>query len=406
MFRPPLARRAGGRRAGRAAERRLVRAAQGGSSRGARGALQAALAGRLPRRLLHRPRRGRRRGHRPGGVPRRGPRARPLRRAGARSRPGSTGSWSTARSTIARARALRREVGAELAEPAEAPEPEPADLRRPARRAGRARRPSSARSWCCATCSTGRPARSRGRSAIPRGTVNSRLRRALDRLAARAGGGRMTERELQARAARAARARASTRRAERTLRVLRAAHAAAPRLRRPAGAALLRPALALLLALAALGHGAQPGGRRRAPLDRRPARPGALPHARRALPAGRAAARELARGHLGGASGRRRFGGWATTRAPAGRRAGLFVGRRARAGASTPSSPTAPCAGRSSRPAAVASPPGRRATAIRVAYLEGARLRVVAGNGRGDRLVAPAVGARDAGLAAGSRATS
>ena len=66
---------------------------------------------------------------------------------------------------------------------AEAPAPEPRHLGRAAAGAGRARRPSSAPWWCCATCSTGRPVRSPGRSGIPRGTVNSRLRRALDRLA-------------------------------------------------------------------------------------------------------------------------------------------------------------------------------------------------------------------------------
>ena len=48
--------------------------------------------------------------------------------------------------------------------------------------AGRSCRPSTARSSCSATCSTTRRARSRAMLDLPRGTVNSRLRRGLDRL--------------------------------------------------------------------------------------------------------------------------------------------------------------------------------------------------------------------------------
>ena len=71
-----------------------------------------------------------------------------------------------------------------------------AGRRRRSRRAGRRRssppcarcRSTSARSSCCATGSATRRARSRGMLDLPRGTVNSRLRRALDRLGDAAGG--------------------------------------------------------------------------------------------------------------------------------------------------------------------------------------------------------------------------
>ena len=82
-----------------------------------------------------------------------------------------------------RSRALRAEVGAEVVAEAAAP--------RDAAQAASATtswprswssRPSSARSSCCATSSSSRPARSRKLLGLPRGTVNSRLRRGLDAL--------------------------------------------------------------------------------------------------------------------------------------------------------------------------------------------------------------------------------
>ena len=68
---------------------------------------------------------------------------------------------------FARARTLRREVGAELADRVEAPEPRARDLRSAARSACRARARAAGGRWCCATCSTARPARSPARSGSP-----------------------------------------------------------------------------------------------------------------------------------------------------------------------------------------------------------------------------------------------
>ena len=81
-----------------------------------------------------------------------------------------------------RARALRGEV----AEPTEREAPPAAPGRVVGRGGGGSRRrsiPTSVPPWCCATCSSTRRARSPSCSRCPRGTVNSRLRRALDRLA-------------------------------------------------------------------------------------------------------------------------------------------------------------------------------------------------------------------------------
>ena len=126
---------------------------------------------------------------------------------------------------FARARALRREVGAELADRAEAPEHVPGisdDLLgalaalAPEQRAVVVLR--YLLDW-----TPGEIARALG---IPRGTVNSRLRRALDRLAGALEDGGMTERQLR-RALRERPVPGEQEAAERTLRVLRAAHAGA-----------------------------------------------------------------------------------------------------------------------------------------------------------------------------------
>ena len=91
---------------------------------------------------------------------------------------------------FARARALRREVGAELAEAAEAPAPERADLGRPARRRSPRSAPEQRAVVVLRYLLDWTPGEIARALDLPRGTVNSRLRRALDRLAARAGGGR------------------------------------------------------------------------------------------------------------------------------------------------------------------------------------------------------------------------
>ena len=102
---------------------------------------------------------------------------------------GCTGSSSTARSTTrAPGRCGARSVPTRSREPAAPSRPDGSDgelLRRARRAAG----PSSAPSSSCATCSATRRARSPRMLELPRGTVNSRLRRGLDALARAAGGG-------------------------------------------------------------------------------------------------------------------------------------------------------------------------------------------------------------------------
>ena len=301
MIRPPLA-GAGEDASGRPGRRAAARArGPGRLGRGARGALQAALAGRLPLGLLHRPRRGRRRGHRPGGVPRRGAGARPLRRHGARSRPGSTGSWSTARSTSpARARCGARwarswPTAAEA--PAHAAAISDELLGALAELAPEQRAVVVLRyllDWTPGEIARalGHPARHRELAPAPRARSPGR----------RAGGGAMTERELR-RALRERPVPGEREAAERTLRVLRAAHAGG----RSGRGAPPPPAAAGAGARARAGGARAPCSARREPTcaaGSATASTRSPPPTPRALPAAGPAARELRRGQLGGQRGR------------------------------------------------------------------------------------------------------
>ena len=196
---------------------------------------------------------------------------------------------------FARARALRREVGAELADRAEAPShaPEISDqlLGALAELGARAARGGGA----------ALPARLDARRDRAHARDPPRHRELAPSPSARspggcAGGRGMTERELR-RALRERPVPGEREAAERTLRVLRAAHAEAapvPARRRR----LLRPALALALALTALGTVLSPAGAdvRRWIGDRLDPEPSTLSRlARRG-----ALARELRRRQLGG----------------------------------------------------------------------------------------------------------
>ena len=176
---------AGRLRVGRPLSRRTRRRARarGPERLGRRGrrALPPPLAGRPPRRVARRARRGGRRGHRPGGVRVRPARARPLRPPPP-ARPVAAPDRRQPRDRlVARARAA------------------PRDRRRHAPRAGRAggRRRRSATSSSRALADLGpehravvvlrhllgyTPGEIAAMLDLPRGTVNSRLRRALDAL--------------------------------------------------------------------------------------------------------------------------------------------------------------------------------------------------------------------------------
>ena len=256
-----------------------MRAAQGGSGEALEALFKLHWPAAFRLGLLHRPRLGSRRGHRAGGVPGRRAGARPLRRQAPVRALDQPDRGQPRDRLRPRSRALRREVGAELADARRGAGAGRGDLRRAARR----RWPSSAPEqravvvlrylldWTPGEIAPG--------AGIPRGTVNSRLRRALDRLAGALEEEEMNERELR----RALRERPVP--GEREAGGANAARAA----RRPrGGGSLARPPAPVaaaarrwrcLRALAALGHGAQPGGSRRAPLDRRSARPRALPDA-------------------------------------------------------------------------------------------------------------------------------
>ena len=100
--------------------------------------------------------------------------------------------------------------------------------------------PSTAPWSSSATCSTTRRARSRRMLDLPRGTVNSRLRRALDRLVGAARGGAMSEARLREALLDASRPRRGGGRGARRWRLVRAAYAAEPP-RAPAPAPRRRP---------------------------------------------------------------------------------------------------------------------------------------------------------------------
>ena len=217
-----------------------------------------------------------------------------------------------------RSRALRREVGAELAESAEAPAAGRGisdELLAALAVLGPEQRAVVVLRYLL-DWTPGEIARALG---IPRGTVNSRLRRALDRLGELGGGGEVNERELR----RALRERPGAGRARGGR-----AHAARPA-RRPGGGC--SPAAAPSAAPAggrgraacragAAGHGVQPGGGRRAPLDRRSPRPGALADALAPARGGRLLV-SSPDGHLGRRGGRLAAAARRLHRARAGRRA-------------------------------------------------------------------------------------
>ena len=182
MFRPPLARARAGDEAGRAAERRLVRAAQGGSTE----ALEALF-------RLHWPAAFRAAYYIVHDAAAAEDIAQEAFLAAVRALDRFDGRRPFApwinRIVVNRAidhsrsRALRREVGAELAESAEAPAPEERisdDLMRALAALGAEQRAVVVLRYLL-DWTPGEIARA---LSIPRGTVNSRLRRALDRLAA------------------------------------------------------------------------------------------------------------------------------------------------------------------------------------------------------------------------------
>ena len=182
MFRPPLARARAGDEAGCAAERRLVRAAQGGSAE----ALEALF-------RLHWPAAFRTAYYIVHDAAAAEDIAQEAFLAAVRALDRFDGRRPFApwinRIVVNRAidhsrsRALRREVGAELAESAEAPAPEQRisdDLMRALAALGAEQRAVVVLRYLL-DWTPGEIARA---LSIPRGTVNSRLRRALDRLAA------------------------------------------------------------------------------------------------------------------------------------------------------------------------------------------------------------------------------
>ena len=182
MFRPPLARARAGDEAGRAAERRLVRAAQGGSTE----ALEALF-------RLHWPAAFRAAYYIVHDAAAAEDIAQEAFLAAVRALDRFDGRRPFApwinRIVVNRAidhsrsRALRREVGAELAESAEAPVPEERisdDLMRALTALGAEQRAVVVLRYLLDWT----PGEIANALSIPRGTVNSRLRRALDRLAA------------------------------------------------------------------------------------------------------------------------------------------------------------------------------------------------------------------------------
>ena len=390
-------RRAGGMSRARRApsDAALVRSALSGLRARGRGALRAPLA-RTPT--------GRRYSSRAIAPP---PRTSPRRRSSprcarcrastgaARCGRGCTGSSSTARSTGRARGPLRGEVAAAAVARAGR-----GRSRRPAASASAGAalvalcRPSSARSSCCATCSSSRPGRSRKLLDLPRGTVNSRLRRGPRRARRRdRAGGAMSDAPAARRAAR--RRGPTTRRARaRAWRVVQAAYR--ERRARAAGAGAAGRSSAAVAAV----------------LSRSPSRwrPPARPATRwragcaTSLGAGRQAARPaLVRvpggGPAAGRGGRRGVGrrgrrdaapARRATRARRGRRAGCSPSRGAgnaahggRAGRARALVAVAPRAGGATRA-------GRRATASGSPTAPGATLRIVNGDGTGDRAVASA----------------
>ena len=170
---------------------------------------------------------------------------------------------------------------------------------------------------------------------------------------------------------------------ERTLRVLRAAHAAEARA--PAGRRRLRrPAIALLAALLVLGTGLSPAGAdvRRWIGDRLDPEPS--PTLSRLPSGGRLLVSSAQGSWVVGADGSlRRLGDYSSAGwSPRGLFAVAASGRRLYA-----VEPDGTVRWSIARPSPVGHPAWSPGDGFRVAYLEGARLRVVAGDGSRDRLV-------------------
>ena len=149
---------------------------------GPRGSVPPPLARRLPGRLPRRPRRRRRRGHRPGGVPCRAARARSVRPLTA-LRPRLHRIVVNRAIDWARARALRREVGGRTARrhTPRSPEPRPR-LNNETLAALAALSPDHRAVVVLRHLLDYTPGEIANLLDLPRGTVNSRLRRGLDAL--------------------------------------------------------------------------------------------------------------------------------------------------------------------------------------------------------------------------------
>ena len=366
---------------------------QGGAGRlgpGARAPIPTPLAVGSSCRLPRRPRRRRRRGHRPGGVSRRDPVARSIRppatlrtvaephrgqprhRLGARS-VATAGDGHGARNRRAPERSNRPPRGR---------------LGRLLRRGGGGvcghSRPSTGRSSSFAISSSTRRARSSKMLGLPRGTVNSRLRRGAG--PARGGDGDASDEDDPSFGSASARPRSPTRTrlasvGGRWWRRLRGAAVRAPQ------PARIRVRVALPRASAALVAGARTrprparrsldfvrdvvkperqGGRRRSP---------PCPLWR---PAGRVPARALGRAEDGS---QRLLGDYRQASMVA--RTAYYVARDKRASTERRGAGSAPCDGPLNRAPAAATLDARRIPGYRIAYRTGSSMRVVGGDGVG-----------------------